>query len=283
MSPQDLSGAHSRLAGLAGRAKAGAVDAAERPLPPAAPATRPYRFPPLSGLNAGGVLPADGASAAEVQAAAARAYADGQKRGWREGYDAGAAQGREDGWNTGLALAGDSAEQELQRRLQERLAELAAPLAAAVAALQAAHEDNQAALRREMVELVGRVARQVVRCELALQPGQILKLVDETLATMPPPHESVEVRLNPEDLRRIEDIDAEGARRWQLLADPRLAPGECRVRSGRREADAGCRQRLDAVMEQVGAQLLEAPAEAEAQVDAEEAKAEAPATEEAGA
>ncbi|MGC4075952.1 MAG: hypothetical protein QM702_02735 [Rubrivivax sp.] len=43
-----------------------------------------------------------------------------------------------------------------------------------------------------------------------------------------------------------------------------MAPGECRVRSGRREADAGCRQRLDAVMEQVGAQLIEAPADAEA-------------------
>ncbi|WP_164963660.1 flagellar assembly protein FliH [Rubrivivax sp. JA1026] len=233
--------------------------------------TRPYRFPPLAGLTAGTALPA--VAGADAQAAAARGYAEGQQRGWREGYDAGAAQGREDGWATGLAQAREHAEAELLRRLQIKLAETARPLEAALAALQGAQAEAQAAMRRELVDLVGRVARQVVRCELALQPQQILKLVDETLATMPPPHDGVEVRLNPEDLRRIEDVDAEAARRWQLLADPRLAPGECRVRSAQREADAGCRQRLDAVMEQVGAQLLESAAEAgpaaEAQADVE--------------
>lgn len=232
--------------------------------------TRPYRFPPLAGLTAGTTLPA--VAGADAQAAAARGYAEGQQRGWREGYDAGAVQGREDGWAAGLAQAREQAEAELVRRVQDKLAEVAGPLQAAIAALESAQAEAQAAMRRELVDLVGRVARQVVRCELALQPQQILKLVDETLATMPPPHETVDVRLNPEDLRRIEEIDPEATGRWQLLADPRLAPGECRVRSGRREADAGCRQRLDAVMEQVGAQLLEAPAEAGA-----------PAVEEAGA
>ncbi|WP_043820637.1 FliH/SctL family protein, partial [Rubrivivax gelatinosus] len=149
-----------------------------------------------------------------------------------------AAQGREDGWAAGLAQAREQAEAELVRRVQDKLAEVAGPLQAAITALESAQAEAQAAMRRELVDLVGRVARQV---ELALQPQQILKLVDETLATMPPPHETVDVRLNPEDLRRIEEIDPEATGRWQLLADPRLAPGECRVRSGRREADAGCR------------------------------------------
>ena len=35
------------------------------------------------------------------------------------------------------------------------------------------------------------------------------------------------------------------------LADPRLEPGECRVKAGDHEVDAGCQGRLAACMEQV--------------------------------
>jgi flagellar assembly protein FliH len=41
------------------------------------------------------------------------------------------------------------------------------------------------------------------------------------------------------------------------MADSRLDAGECRVHCGGQEADAGCRHRLQACMEQIGAQLLD--------------------------
>jgi len=210
---------------------------------------RPHRFPPLTQLLAtrpqGGVAP--------EQPSFAEGFQEGLDRGYREGYDSSLQKGRQDG------LAEGHAEGMVVGRREARVhfAELAGPVEAILESLQQVQHDYQAALRKEVVELVGKVARQVIRCELALQPVQLLALVDETLASLPPTSESIEVYLNPEERERICELDPERAARWRLIADPRLEPGECRVRAGSHEADAGCRQRLAACMEQVGAHLLD--------------------------
>ena len=101
-------------------------------------------------------------------------------------------------------------------------------------------------------------SRQVIRCELALQPTQVLALVDEALGAMPASEDNkIEVFLNPEELQRIRELAPDRASRWKLIADSRLEPGECRVKAGDREADAGCKQRLAACMDKIRAQLTE--------------------------
>lgn len=178
-----------------------------------------------------------------------RGYRSGHESGLRDGIAAGTEQGREQGRREG-AEAG-------RREALARFDSAAAPVDAMFESLKHLQADYQAALRKEVVELVAKVARQVIRCELALQPAQLLTLVDETLATMPhAPENEIEVYLNEGDLQRIREIDRSHAERWKLLPDPRLEPGECRVKSGNHEADAGCRQRLAACMEQISTQLL---------------------------
>lgn len=217
---------------------------------------RPHRFPPLTELLAS-IRPLS--AEAMEQPSFVEGFQDGLDRGYREGYESGLNSGRQDGIAEGRSdgvLAG-------RREVQARFAELAGPVDAVLESLKHLQHDYQSALRKEVVELVAKVARQVIRCELALQPVQLLALVDETLAAMPPTPEGVEVYLNPEELERICELDPERAKRWSLVADPRLEPGECRVRAGGHEADAGCRQRLAACIEQVSTQLLDPVAEAE--------------------
>ncbi|MBS0372618.1 MAG: flagellar assembly protein H [Proteobacteria bacterium] len=213
---------------------------------------RPYRFPPLS-LAAGASAP----SAAEAQASLADGFHQGMERGYREGHELGLAQGRGDGLaegrREGLRTGRDEARQEVLAQFDT----LSAPIDALIAGLRQLQADYQGALRREVVDLVAKVARQVIRSELALQPVQLLALVDETLATMPPAREGVEVFLNPEERERILELAPDRAARWTLIADPRLEPGECRVRADGREADAGCRQRLAACIEQLETHLAE--------------------------
>lgn len=216
---------------------------------------RPHRFPPLSQLTAPPSRPGTGA---ELQAALADGFQQGLDRGYRDGHESGLEAGREEGRTLGYE---DGRRQGLEEARREALADfekLAQPLDALFTSLGRLQADYQAALRREVVELVGRVARQVIRCELALQPVQMLALVDETLATMPPVREGVEVYLNPEELQRIVELDPERSARWKLIPDSRLEPGECRVKADGHEADAGCRQRLAACIDQVKAQLLPA-------------------------
>lgn len=213
---------------------------------------RPYRFPPLSQ-----VAVASPAAAAEAQASLADGFQQGMERGYREGHELGLAQGRADGLADSRTEGLRVGRQEARREVLAQFDTLSAPIDALIAGLRQLQADYQGALRREVVDLVAKVARQVIRSELALQPVQLLALVDETLATMPPAREGVEVFLNPEECQRILELAPDRAARWTLIADPRLEPGECRVRADGREADAGCRQRLAACIEQLESHLAE--------------------------
>lgn len=215
---------------------------------------RPYRFPPLS-HKPGSVR---GGDAGQYQASLAEGFQQGMETGYQEGYESGLANGRSDGLQLGRTEGLAQGVEEARRDTRAQLEALARPLEAALTAVKALQDDYQAALRKEVVDLVAKVARQVIRCELALQPVQLLALVDETLASMPPAPSGIEVYLNPEECLRIRELAPERAARWTLIPDSRLEPGECRVKAGGNEADAGCRQRLDAFMEQVSNQLLEA-------------------------
>jgi flagellar assembly protein FliH len=219
---------------------------------------RPYHFPPLHQLTSAlpkGTGTGGGVGSPEEWQAA---LADGYRQGQREGYEAGLDQGRADGFPVGQSEG-------LQRGIEEGRAmalagfeELSKPIDAMLKGLKKLKTDMRAAQRKEVVDLVGKIARQVIRAELALQPVQLLTLVEEALAVMPPSRDQVEVFLNPEELRRVLELDPKRAKKWTLLPDPSLEPGECRVRSGDNEVDAGCQGRLNAVMDQVRGQLLDA-------------------------
>jgi len=216
---------------------------------------RSYHFPPLHQFSAARPQGA-GAAGARSDEEWQSALADGYRQGQREGYEVGLDQGRAEGVPQGRAEGLQRGIEEGRAMAQEQFAQLAQPIDAMLDGLTKLKDDLRAAQRNEVVELVGKIARQVIRAELALQPVQLLALVEEALAVMPPSREQVEVFLNPEELRRVLELDPKRAAKWTLLPDPALVPGECRVRSGDHEVDAGCQGRLAAVMEQVEQQLL---------------------------
>jgi flagellar assembly protein FliH len=216
---------------------------------------RPHRFPPLAQATAAGRQA--GQSADRYQQLLADGFSQGMDEGFGAGREAGLAEGIAEGRISGHEEGLRIGREEALKRAQDGFDRIAQPLDAMLAQLEQMQADYQLAQRKELVDLVARVARQVIRCELALQPAQLLALVDETLAAIPPTRKVIEVYLNPEDLQRIRDIDAPRAARWKLLADARLDAGECLVKAGDHEADAGCAQRLAACVEQVRTQLLD--------------------------
>jgi flagellar assembly protein FliH len=212
---------------------------------------RPYHFPPLHQVRAAsGTLPAAGIDAPSQEdwdSALAAGYRQGQQDGFDAGFEAaraeGFARGQEEGLERGL--------EEGRAQALAHLEEIGKPVDAALRALKKLKSDFKAAQRKEVVDLVGKIARQVIRAELALQPTQLLALVDEALAAMPPARDAIEVLMNPEELKRVSELDPKRARKWNLLADPSLEAGEIRVKAGDHEVDAGCQGRLAACMDQV--------------------------------
>lgn len=222
-----------------------------------------YRFPPLDLLQASRLPIPDDANTEEMDRipavdpqSVAQAYDQAVQRGQAAGFE----QGQQEGFQAGLEQARAQGLQEGRQLavqgMRDELARLAQPLNALSEQLHGLHVDWQDSLRKDVIDLVERVARQVVRCELTLQPAQILALVEETLQGMPQRTGDVQVYLNPADLQRIQELDASRIPAWHLWADSSLEAGECRLRVGEDEVDAGCKQRLAACMEQVREQLV---------------------------
>jgi flagellar assembly protein FliH len=221
---------------------------------------RPYHFPPLGQFMAPS---GSGVPSSTTEADWQGAMADGFRQGQQDGYDVGVEQGRSEGYDAGYAEAKDRGYQEGRRLALAELEAMSRPVDAMLRGLKKLKTEYRNAQRKEVVDLVGKIARQVIRAELALQPVQMLALVDEALSAMPPTRDEVEVLLNPEELRRIQELDPKRAKKWNLLADPGLEPGECRVKAGDHEVDAGCLGRLAACMEQVDEAMAAADADAD--------------------
>lgn len=219
---------------------------------------RPHRFPPLLQVRQGMVAPTSALSGAQLQAALADGFQEGLDKGYAQGHAQGLAAGQDEARRQAER---EGRQQGLTQARQETLAAMKAPLAALdqlAEQWEQLQAEFRAAMRRDVVDLVERVARQVIRAELTLRPAQLLGLVDETLASMPAVERGgVTVFLNPDDLKRLKDLAPDRLREWVLHPDAQLASGECRVVAAGQEADAGCSQRLDACMEQVRAQVFE--------------------------
>lgn len=212
---------------------------------------RPYHFPPLAQFIANGAAKGAQSSSSAPNEDWQSAVADGYRQGQREGYEVGLDEGRADGYDAGHVEGVERGVDEGRQQALAELEKMAKPVDAMLRSLKKMKTEFRNAQRKEVVDLVGKIARQVIRAELALQPVQMLNLVDEALAAMPPTRDDVEVFMNPEELKRIQELDPKRAKKWNLMADPALEPGECRVRAGDHEVDAGCQGRLAACMTQV--------------------------------
>lgn len=209
---------------------------------------RPFRFPPR--VRAAAEI-AD--SVAGDPAALQRAVAEGFQEGIDKGYGQGLEQGRETGYREGFERGIDDGKtigrEEGHAQGQQAFDEAAQPLDRLVESFERFHRDFEQARREQLLELVQKVSRQVIRCELTLSPTQLLTLAEEALAAMPDDQDDVRILLNPEECARIKELAPERAAAWRLVPDEKLALGECRVVTAQAEADIGCQQRLDSCMD----------------------------------
>ncbi len=211
---------------------------------------RPYRFPPRASFNSGGLgNDSWGADPAALQRAIAEGFQEGSEKGYQQGLVQGQEEGQREGYvqgrNEGLVRGREEGKTE-GRQLFETASQ---PLDQISQHLQAFMEDFDRKRRRELLQLVKKVAQQVIRCELTLHPTQLLNLAEEALASMPADQGDVHIHLNPEEYNRIKDLAPGRAANWRLVADEKLALGECRIVTAQTEADIGCQQRLDACID----------------------------------
>ncbi|MGH8230727.1 MAG: FliH/SctL family protein [Steroidobacteraceae bacterium] len=159
----------------------------------------------------------------------------------REAWDKGYADGREAGLKAAQQEQ-QAASAEIDRQVQH-LGDILDFMAKPMAEL-----DDQ--VQRQLALLAGAIARQVVRREIKLNPGDIVGLIRDTIALLPVTARDVRVHLHPDDTRllrsRLAEISSERA--WSIVEDAVLPRGGCRVTSETSSIDAQVEQRLGAAI-----------------------------------
>lgn len=217
---------------------------------------RRYRFPTLheavdSSINAGSDFQS-------YQQAFDEGYDEGVLEGKSAGYQAGIEEGRIAGHAAGFhqgKLDGQSAG---KTSIDEQLNSLIVPLGALRELLEEGHTKQVREQQSLILDLVRRVSQQVIRCELTLQPQQILKLVEETLSALPDDQKDVKIHLEPSAVVKLKELSEDKIRGWNLIADSSISAGSCRIVSDKSDADASIETRLDACMTMVETKLNEA-------------------------
>ncbi len=159
----------------------------------------------------------------------------------REAWEAGFASGREAG------LAAVRQEQQAQlAELDRRLRNWAQIIDLLAQPLRELDEQ----VERQLAELAGAIASQVVRREIRAQPDQIVAVIRATVALLPLATRDVRVHLHPDDAalvrERLREPGAEAA--WSIVEDPVLSRGGCRVTTENSTIDARIEQRLGAAI-----------------------------------
>lgn len=155
----------------------------------------------------------------------------------KEGYDEGFQKGLQDG----LAAAQTQVEQSLAS-FTSVMQHLANPIAQV--------EDQ---VEEQLVNLSVLIAKQIVRRELKADPGQVIAVVREALSLIPSSSQNVKVYLNPGDAELVRKIipSNAGERKWEVVEDPVLSQGSCRVETDSAQIDASFEARLAAIAAEI--------------------------------
>lgn len=193
----------------------------------------------------------------DYQQAFDKGYEEGTAKGYQAGHLSGEEDGKQAGYAAGFHQGRIEGQQQGKQDVDHQLNEIITPVSALKSLLEDGHNKQILTQQQLIVDLVRRVAHQVIRCELTLQPQQILALVEETLHSLPDDANEITIHLEPNAVRELEQLAADKVKDWKLVPDASISQGGCRILSDKCDADASVETRLDACMDQVEQHLAQ--------------------------
>ena len=169
-------------------------------------------------------------TAAQLDEIRSAAQAEGFEQGRKEGLAYGHGEGLEEGRG------------EVRAKL-ERLDEI-------LQVLDKPFEQLDQQVENEIVTLVISMVRQLIRREVKLDPGQIVGVVREALGILPISSRNIRVVLHPEDAELVREayVLGEHDQKWQIIEDPVIQRGGCRIHTDTSQIDATLDSRLSSLI-----------------------------------
>lgn len=148
----------------------------------------------------------------------------------------------EEAWRVGRTEGLKAGEAEVRARV-ERLDEL-------LQALAEPFDELDQQIEEQLVELAMTATRQLFRREIREQPTHVIGVVREAIQLLPIASRSVHVHLHPDDAAIVREYlsPAEGEPAWDIVEDPLISHGGCRVTAENAQIDATAESRLNALI-----------------------------------
>lgn len=161
-----------------------------------------------------------------------------QKQAYEEGFEKGKQDGFEFGHKEGLAQAHRDL-QHYKAHFDKLLSHFEQPLR---------DLDNQ--IEKELLSLVIAIVKQLLRREVKSDPNLIVGVVREALSVLPVSSNNVRLLLHPEDAELIREVYALGDNEvgWNLIEDPVINRGGCKVVTDTSQIDGTLESRLTALI-----------------------------------
>jgi len=169
-------------------------------------------------------------TAAQLDEIHKSAHAEGFEQGRKEGQAYGHREGLEEG----------------RSEIKARLGQLDGLLNA----LDRPFEQLDQQVEDEIVTLMINMVRQLIRREVRLDPGQIVGVVREALGILPVNARGIRVVLHPEDAELVREAYKLGDhdQQWQIVEDPVIQRGGCRIHTDTSQVDATLDSRLSSLI-----------------------------------
>ena len=118
-------------------------------------------------------------------------------------------------------------------------------------------------LERELFSMTLSLARQLLRHELSVRPELIENLVHQAIEALPVSSGDLSIYLNPADVEVLRNLAAERGEAidtsWQLIEDPALSRGGCRISNDCSRIDEELETRLQRITAEMLGEQSELP------------------------
>lgn len=178
----------------------------------------------------------------QIEAMQKLAFEEAAKQGRQEGYEKGFEQGKSEGFEIGHKDGLEQGQVEIDKKIRE--------LGKLLDLLSEPLKELDAQVEEELLSLAVAIARQLVRRELKTESDQIIAVIREAVQALPTQTRKVQISLHPKDAELVRStLRLEEAKpRWELLEDPLISQGGCRVETENSRIDSTVENRLNRVI-----------------------------------
>lgn len=182
----------------------------------------------------------------EIEDTQKQAYDEAYTQGQQEGFDKGFKEGKTKGLEAGK-IEGSKKGYEENVHI---LATQSSQLTSLMESLTEPFDELDERVEKELLDLVIEIASQLVRREIKIDPGQIIAVIREAVKALPVATQKLTLHMHPEDVKLVRSSLAlnETSTPWEIIEDPLMTRGGCKVETETSSIDSTVENRLAAIV-----------------------------------